>query len=116
MPEELSNMNNSDSIINPMDNNMMFVSDAEPEKTIPPVGGSMFDDPETHKSAISEDFSTQINTPPAPVSTGLTVEEASDKIRDLVNELKINGINIKTDEMNFEKSYQIIIKIDKTGN
>ena len=116
MPEELSGIDNSDSIINPMDNNMMFVSDSEPEKPSIPIVGSMFDDPETHEAASSDMFSEPIDTPPAPVSTGMTVEEASDKIRDLVNELKINGINIKTDEMNFEKSYQIIIKIDKTGN
>ena len=36
-----------------------------------------------------------------------------DKIRDLVEELKNNGININIDEMDFEKSYQIIIKMDK---
>ena len=43
-----------------------------------------------------------------------TLEEATDKIRDLVEDLKEHGINITTDEMDFEKSYQIIIKIDKT--
>ena len=115
MPEELSNMNNSDSIINPMDNNSMFLSSPSTKET-QPTGGSMFADPEEHEAATNDMFSTPTDNTPAPVSTGLTVEEASDKIRDLVNELKINGINIKTDEMNFEKSYQIIIKIDKTGN
>ena len=43
-----------------------------------------------------------------------TIEEASEKIRNLVKELMEHGIAISTDEMNFEKSYQIIIKIDKT--
>ena len=43
-----------------------------------------------------------------------TLEEATNKIRDLVNNLKEHGINVTTDEMDFEKSYQIIIKIDKT--
>ena len=43
-----------------------------------------------------------------------TVEEASTKIKELVDDLKAHGIKINTDEMNFEKSYQIIIKIDKT--
>ena len=43
-----------------------------------------------------------------------TIEDATKKIRDLIEELKQNGININTDEMNFDKSYQIIIKIDKT--
>ena len=43
----------------------------------------------------------------------LTPKDASDKIKKLVEELREKGININTDEMNFEKSYQIIIKIDK---
>lgn len=42
-----------------------------------------------------------------------TIEEATEKIRELVNDLKENGVNINTDEMNFEKSYQIIIKLYK---
>ncbi len=45
--------------------------------------------------------------------TKYTLEDAKDKIRDLVEELKNNGININIDEMDFEKSYQIIIKMDK---
>ena len=44
-----------------------------------------------------------------------TIDEATTKIRDLVNDLKEHGIDVKTDEMNFEKSFQIIIKIDKTN-
>ena len=43
-----------------------------------------------------------------------TLEEATTKIKDLVEDLKNHGINIKLDEMNFEKSYQAIVKIDKT--
>ncbi len=41
------------------------------------------------------------------------VEESIDKIRALVSELNQHGVRIKTDEMNFEKTYQIIIKIEK---
>ena len=42
-----------------------------------------------------------------------TIEVATEKIRDLVEDLKNHGIELTTDEMNFEKSYQIIIKINK---
>ena len=42
-----------------------------------------------------------------------TIEEATGKIKDLVDDLKSHGVNIHADEMNFPKSYQIIIKIDK---
>lgn len=42
-----------------------------------------------------------------------TIEEATEKIRELVNDLKEHDVNINTDEMNFEKSYQIIIKLYK---
>ena len=34
-------------------------------------------------------------------------------IKELVEDLKAHGIELKTDEMNFEKSYQIIIKLAK---
>ena len=43
-----------------------------------------------------------------------TIDEATTKIRDLITDLKNHGIQVNTDEMNFEKSYQIIIKLDKT--
>ena len=42
-----------------------------------------------------------------------TAETAKEKIKELVEELKQEGINISSDEMNFNQSYQIIIKIDK---
>ena len=47
------------------------------------------------------------------IEANYTIEEAIEKIRDLVKDLKEHGINIDTDEMNFEKSYQIIIKLFK---
>lgn len=43
-----------------------------------------------------------------------TIEEATEKIRNLVADLKEHGITVDTDEMDFSKSYQIIIKLDKT--
>ena len=39
--------------------------------------------------------------------------EAISKIKNLVNELSAQGINITMDEMDFGKSYQVIVKIDK---
>ncbi len=47
------------------------------------------------------------------IESSYTIEEAIEKIRDLVKDLKEHKINIDTDEMNFEKSYQIIIKLYK---
>lgn len=58
-----------------------------------------------------------INNGMIPISNvaekNYTIEEATEKIRELVNDLKEHGVNINTDEMNFEKSYQIIIKLYK---
>ena len=42
-----------------------------------------------------------------------TVEESKKKIVDLVEDLKQHGVKVHSDEMDFPKSYQIIIKIDK---
>ena len=41
------------------------------------------------------------------------IDAATRRIKELVEELKANGVIINADEMNFPKSYQIIIKIDK---
>ena len=47
--------------------------------------------------------------------TSYSLEEATSKIKEVIEDLKNHGIKINTDEMDFEKSYQIIIKIDKTA-
>jgi len=54
------------------------------------------------------------NLPAVDDNSEYTTEEAMNKIREVVSELEKHGIKIKTDEMNFDKSYQIIIKIDKS--
>ena len=58
-----------------------------------------------------------INNGMIPISNvaeeNYTIEQATEKIRELANDLKEHGVNINTDEMNFEKSYQIIIKLYK---
>ena len=42
-----------------------------------------------------------------------TIEEATEKIRNLVEDLKAHGINISTNEMNFEKLFQNIVVLLK---
>jgi hypothetical protein len=44
-----------------------------------------------------------------------TIEQGIEKIKELVAKLKEHGVPVNANEMDFEKSYQIIIKIDKTG-
>ena len=43
----------------------------------------------------------------------ITIDRAKEKIKDLVKELQEHDLKIKADEMDFEKNYQIIIKIEK---
>ena len=45
--------------------------------------------------------------------TSSSVEQALVKVRELVESLKQQGLNVSADEMNFPKTCQIIIKIDK---
>ena len=77
------------------------------------------DDDEDDDETINEESINPINIPNTETSSSVggkyTIDEATNKIRDLVEDLKEHGIKINTDEMNFEKSYQIIIKIDKKG-
>ena len=42
-----------------------------------------------------------------------TIEVATKKIRELVEDLKNHGIKVNSDEMNFGKTFQVILKIDK---
>ena len=43
----------------------------------------------------------------------MAAEEATEKIRNLVDDLRSHGVSINADEMNFPKSYQVIIKIER---
>lgn len=44
----------------------------------------------------------------------LTLDEAKDKLKSVVTELNDRGLKASFDEMNFDKSYQMIIKIEKS--
>ena len=72
-------------------------------------GGDYFKptDNDAFTEMIPDNFVTNIE------NEKYTIEVATKKIRDLVEDLKNHGIELTTDEMNFEKSYQIIIKINK---
>ncbi len=96
MPE-ISSMNKESTIINSMDNNMFLSRKGDREESE--------DDDEGNDDLPSIDEIKQTGP--------YTIEDATHKIRKLVEELKEHGINITTNEMNFEKSYQVIIKIEK---
>ena len=57
------------------------------------------------QKAISADISTD---------DVYTIQTAVEKLRKFVNELNDNNLKADIEEMNFSKSYQIIIKLDKT--
>lgn len=50
-----------------------------------------------------------------PDNKKLSVKEAIDKIQENIKELEKAGVNIDSDEINFENSYQIVIKINKNN-
>ena len=75
----------------PVDMNQSIVNPLEPLKDIASPDDNMMNNQETT----------------------YTVDQATEKIRSLVDDLKNHGININADEMNFPKSYQVIIKIEK---
>ena len=47
------------------------------------------------------------------ISSNYNIDTAMQKIRDTISDIKAHGISIQADEMNFDNSYQIIIKLDK---
>ncbi len=92
-----------------------FSSIEVPNSIINPVGNSMFlsqPDPSQNPNSL---LSLAMGNTPIPNDNGpYTVEQATAKIKDLITDLTNHGIKVNTDEMNFEKSYQIIIKINKS--
>lgn len=64
--------------------------------------------------ATSSLFDDTIKPQPPKKSDKFTIQKSIDMIRNLVNELNNHGVTADIDEMNFSKSYQIIIKLDKT--
>lgn len=52
---------------------------------------------------------------PAPVQekTTYTIDDVTNKIREVVKDLENHGVKVTFDEMNFDTAYQVIIKVDK---
>ena len=52
---------------------------------------------------------------PAPVQekTTYTIDDVTNKIREVVKDLESHGVKVTFDEMNFDTAYQVIIKFDK---
>lgn len=88
------------------------------------VKGEEIDDDEETTSdyfKMPEQFATlNINSAINPIDNSIstenkkyTVDEAVEELKKTIEKLKENGIKIDLNEMNFDKSYQMIIKIDK---
>ncbi len=93
-----------------------FSSIEVPTSIINPIGNSMFlSQPVDENPSANSLLSLAMGASPIPDANGTyTVEQATNMIKALVTDLTNHGIKVNTDEMNFEKSYQIIIKINKT--
>ncbi|MBQ6135181.1 MAG: ParB/RepB/Spo0J family partition protein [Bacilli bacterium] len=61
----------------------------------------------------SMDNSAFISSQKEEEKTSYTPKEAQEKLHNIIEELKKKNVKIEANEMDFEKSYQIIIKIDK---
>ena len=113
-PKQISTSNDLDSLLNIKSTNSApssekFLSDAD--KYIKTEGFVN----KTEKAADyfqKPDFAS-LSIPEIPKNINYTLEEAADKIRELVEDLREHGINIQKDEMNFEKTFQVILKINK---
>jgi hypothetical protein len=113
-PKQISTSNDLDSLLNIKSTNSApssekFLSDAD--KYIKTEGFAN----KTEKAADyfqKPDFAS-LSIPEIPENINYTLEEAADKIRELVEDLREHGINIQKDEMNFEKTFQVILKINK---
>ena len=55
---------------------------------------------------------TMLNVSSTPTSSNNS-QLAINRIKELVSEMEASGVKISIDEMDFGKTYQVIIKIDK---
>ena len=106
-PQETSN--NLDSLLN-INVPGQKVYNSHAEKAI--SEGYMPQQPKSKDYFSAPDFST-IDLPTVAEPAVYTVDDAMNKIRDLVRDLESHGISVHKDEMNFERTFQVIIKIDK---
>lgn len=53
------------------------------------------------------------STKPSTTTKAFTLKDAVDELKTAVDKLRDKGFNIRLDEMDFENSYQVVIKIDK---
>ena len=83
----------------------------EPEENVEePINPLITIEPENEANQEEGELLIDNNAEP---TDKYTVDDATQKIRDLLQDLRSHGVEVNADEMNFPKSYQIIIKIDK---
>ncbi len=82
--------------------------DEEPNPIIPNISNVPVDTP-----LMPETNQETENTLVPESNQAYTLDEATAKIKETIEDLKTHGIIVSADEMNFPKSYQVIIKIDK---
>jgi len=81
---------------------------------IPSIKIEEEEEPKGHSVPIVPNIKNDVSMiPPMFQDAVTTAEEAVNRIKEIVESIKGQGISINADEMNFPKSYQIIIKIDK---
>ena len=80
-----------------------------------PTGEDYFQMPDFKSMGIPLDINLDINNNSEKSSTSekYDLPTTKAKIRELVETAKNSGLKVRLDEMDFEKSYQVIIKIDK---
>ena len=78
-----------------------------------PQTSDYFKMPEQFASLDINSSLNSISNPTIVENDTYTVEEAIEELKKTIAKLKEKGIKVDTNEMNFDKSYQMIIKIDK---
>lgn len=78
-----------------------------------PQTSDYFKMPEQFASLDINSSLNSISNPTIVEKETYTVEEAIEELKKTIDKLKEKGIKVDTNEMNFDKSYQMIIKIDK---
>ena len=104
--------------------NLLNISNTSQKEFMTPAEKIVNEDEEDAEETTSDYFKMpaefsplEINQTITPITSSTqeqyTVEEAVAELKNTIDRIKEKGIKIDTNEMSFDKSYQMIIKIDK---
>lgn len=120
LPSEVQTKNTNSVSMDDLEeqNKSIKIPRAKRNEQLQPQHNSTYENKTLNNTNLNTTLFGEIQTPELNQKKNeqFTVQKSIDMVRSLVEELQRHGVKVDLDEMNFSKSYQIIIKLDKTAD